>query len=132
MKILARNRIRIFYALVETETDTYDEYGNLTGSPSLTYGQPIPARMTYGARTGGIALTAHGLEDNYDIQLMTDDMTCPITKGTIVWLGVCPMDSNGNMVPHTHVVSATIPTLNSITIRLAEVPQPGRKIEQTP
>lgn len=124
MKILARNTIRIFYALVDMEEDTYDEYGNLTGSPHLTYKDPVPARMTYGARTGGIALTAHGLEDSYDLQLMTDDMSCPIGKGTIVWIGVCPMDGEGKMTPHTHVVTATIPTLNSITIRLAEVAQP--------
>lgn len=124
MKVLARNTIRIFYALVDMEEDTYDEYGNLTGSPHLTYKDPVPARMTYGARTGGIALTAHGLEDNYDLQLMTDDMSCPIGKGTIVWIGKCPMDGEGKMTPHTHVVTATIPTLNSITIRLAEVAQP--------
>lgn len=124
MKVLARNTIRIFYALVDMEEDTYDEYGNLTGSPHLTYKDPVPARMTYGARTGGIALTAHGLEDSYDLQLMTDDMSCPIGKGTIVWIGKCPMDGEGKMTPHTHVVTATIPTLNSITIRLAEVAQP--------
>ena len=124
MKILARNTIRLYYALVDAEEDTYDEYGNLTGSPNLTYKDPVPTRMTYGARTGGIALTAHGLEDNYDLQLMTDDMSCPIGKGTIVWIGVCPLDGEGNAVPHTHVVTATIPTLNSITIRLAEVAQP--------
>ena len=74
MKILARNTIRLYYALVDTEEDTYDEYGNLTGSPQITYKDPVPARMTYGARTGGIALTAHGLEDNYD---WIPPSTCP-------------------------------------------------------
>ena len=121
MKILARNCITIYYALVDTETDTYDKYGNLTGSPTLTYQQPIRARMAFGARTGGISLTPHGLEENYDQRLMTDDMSCPITVGTIVWIGTQPLDGNGNAVPHTHVVAAVIPTFNSITYRLSEV-----------
>lgn len=124
MKVLARNKITVYYALVDSETDTYDEYGNLTGSPKLTYKSAVRTRMVLGARTGVIALTAHGLEENYDLQLMTDDMSCPITAGTIIWIGTTPLDGNGNAVPHTHVVTATIPTLNSITIRLAEVARP--------
>lgn len=124
MKSLARNKITVYYALVDTETDTYDAYGNLTGSPRLTYQSPVRTRLVYGARTGSIISTPHGLEENYFIQLMSDDMACPITVGTILWLDKTPMDGSGNNVPHTHVVSAVIPTLNSITYRLTEVAQP--------
>lgn len=121
MKVLSRNCISVYYALVASETDTTDAYGNLTGSPKLTYQDAVRTRMVLGARQGFISSTPHGLEENYSIQLMTDDMSCPITVGTIVWIGVTPLDGNGDPVPHTHVVTATIPTLNSITIRLAEV-----------
>lgn len=121
MKSLGRNKITVWYALVDSETETYDSYGNLTGSPKLTYKTAVRTRMVYGARTGSISLTPHGLEENYNIQLMTDDMACPVTVGTIVWIGTTPMDGNGNPVPHTHVVGATIPTFNSITYRLIEV-----------
>lgn len=124
MKVLSRNCKTIYYALVETDTDTYDEYGNLTGSPALTYGNPAPKRMACGARTGSISLTPHGLEENYDLRLMTDDTSCPITTGTIIWVDRTPMDGDGNSQPHTHVVTAVIPTFNSITYRLAEVAQP--------
>ena len=121
MKVLGRNRIDVWYALVDKETDTYDAYGNLTGSPKLSYKTPVKTRMVYGARQGGISLTPHGLEENYTIQMMTDDMNCPVTVGTILWIGLTPTDSQGNAVPHTHVVGAVIPTFNSITYRLTEV-----------
>ena len=121
MKVLARNCKTIYYALVQAETDTYDEYGNLTGSPRLTYSTPVKARMVLGRRTGSIALTPNGLEDNYEQRLMTDDMACPISTGTILWIDAAPTDANGNAVSHTHEVSAVIPTLNSITYRVEEV-----------
>jgi hypothetical protein len=121
MKTLKRNHITIYYALAETETDTYDEYGNLTGSPHITYGDPIRTRMVWGARSGGISVTAHGLEENYSQVLMTDDTSCPMTIGSIVWIHKTPMDGQGNAVPHTHVVAAVVPTFNSITYRLQEV-----------
>ena len=124
MKILARNRITLFYALVDSQEDVLDKYGNIAGTPKLTYKAPIRTRMSWSARHGDITLTAHGLEDNYDVQLMTDDMRCPIDKGTRIWLGKCPMDGNGEMQPHTHEVKAVIPTFNSITYRLTEVAQP--------
>lgn len=124
MKILARNRITLFYALVDSEEDVLDEYGNITGSPKLTYKAPIRTRMAFGARHGGINITAHGLENSYEQVLLTDDMSCPITDGTIIWIGKCPMDGNGNMTPHTHIVKGIIPSLNVIAYRIAEVAQP--------
>lgn len=124
MKVLKRNCITVYYALVDTETDTYDEYGNLTGSPTLTYQAPVRTRMAFGTRNGSIAITAHGLEENYQQTLLTDDLHCPITTGTILWIGTSPMNGNGEMVPHTHIVSAVIPSLNNIAYRLREVAQP--------
>lgn len=120
MKILARNRITVFYALVESTEDTLDEYGNINGT-HINYMSPIRTRMAFGKRNGGISITAHGLENNYDSILLTDDLSCPITDGTIIWIGRCPMDGNGQMTPHTHVVSAVIPSLNNIAYRLTEV-----------
>ena len=121
MKVLGRNKICVWYALASGETDTYDSYGNLTGSPKLSYLPPVHTKMVLGARQGFISSTAHGLEENYSIRLMTDDMNCPITVGTIVWLGVMPYDAQGEAVPYTHVVNAVVPTFNSISYRLSEV-----------
>ena len=124
MKTLRRNHITLFYALVDSMTDTVDDNGNLTGTPTLDFKSPVRTRMSWSARKGGIALTAHGLEDEYDVTLITDDMSCPIDKGTRIWIGKCPMDGNGQMTAHTHVVKAVIPTFKSITYRLTEVAQP--------
>ena len=121
MKILARNTIRLYYALVDTEEDTYDEYGNLTGSPHLTYKDPVPARMTYGARTGGIALTAHGLEDNYDLQLMTDDMSCPINENSVLFVDSSPSYDAGGNPQYDYIVKKVAPSINSISIAIAKV-----------
>lgn len=124
MKTLNRNCIWIYYALVAEEADTYDEYGNLTGCPELVYAAPMRAKMAFGTRQGGISLTAHGLEDNYQQRLITDDMSCPITTGTIIWIDAYPMDCDGHEVPHTHVVSAVVPSINSIAYLLTEVARP--------
>ena len=121
MKVLGRNKINVWYALVDKETDTYDSYGNLTGSPTISYKTPVKTRMVWGARSGYISSTPHGLEENYFVRLMTDDTDCPVTVGTIVWLFCEPTDAQGDAVPHTHVVSAVIPTFNSISFHLTEV-----------
>ncbi len=121
MKVLNRNCITVYYSLVAAETDTYDEYGNLTGSPRLTYTPPTAARMAFGVRSGGISLTAHGLEENYQQTLLTDDLECPITTGTILWIGVSPVNGSGQANPHTHIVRGVFPSLNNIAYRLEEV-----------
>lgn len=130
MKVLRRNCITVYYALVDTETDTYDEYGNLTGSPTLTYKQPVRARMAFGVRNGGIVSTPHGLENSYRQMLITDDLHCPITDGTILWVNACPMNSDGEMTPHTHIVSGVFPSLNNIVYRLEEA-VPETKVQFT-
>lgn len=124
MKVLKRNCITVFYALVDSEEDTLDEYGNITGSPHLTYKAPIRTRMAFGTRNGGITITAHGLENNYEQVLLTDDLSCPIAEGTLLWIGQCPMNGNGEMTSHTHIVRAIIPSLNNIAYRIEEVSQP--------
>lgn len=123
MKVLSRNCITVYYSLVLSETDTYDEYGNLTGSPQLTYSEPTPAKMAWGPRAGAgnISSTAHGLEENYVDDLTTDDTDCPMTVGTIVWLHTAPVDEQGNPVPHTHVVMDVTPSFNSIRYRVRQV-----------
>lgn len=115
MKTLKRNHITIYYAKPLGMTDTTDDYGNDTGEPELSYSAPIRyKRFSFGARQGVITLEPFGLSDGYLQPLVTDDMDCPITEATRIWIGKCPCKGDGT--DYTHVVEAVIPSINVVKV----------------
>lgn len=122
MKTLNRNHITVYYAQQTKVTNATDAYGHYTGEPTLTYDAPVAYdRFSYGPRKGTIALERFGLSELYVQPLVTDDMSCPVTVDTRLWIKAPATDGNGNILPHTHVVKAMIPTINSITYLCEEV-----------
>ena len=117
---LMRNKQKIYYALYQTKEETRDEYGNLTGEPQLSYGNPKEYYINVSAARGTADVEQFGINMNYSKTMVTNDMTCPITETTRLWIGTPPY-VNGVLQPHNYVVVMVARSINSITYAIKEV-----------
>ena len=124
MKALARNKQTLYYALKTGLTNVNDSNGLYTGEQTPTYGTPVKVEMNISPATGRTVLEWMGIATNYNKALVTDDMSCPITEDTILWIGVEPtVTVNGvsKSNPHNYLVSRVAKSLNSIVYGVIEV-----------
>lgn len=122
MKALLRNKQSFWYANISTTAAEYDEYGNETGENTITYSAPVQTSANISPARGTADLDEFGINENYTKTIVTDDLTIPIDKSTILWIGIEP-DVNGEAgtVKHNYVVVAVAKSLNSVTIAVKEV-----------
>ena len=121
MKALNRNKQTLWYANpIGTEILT-DEYGYESGT-SILYSEPVEIRANISAARGTEELDAFGINTNYSKTIVTDDLTLPITKSSILWIGKEP-DALGEkgLSKHNYVVVSVAKSLNSLKIAVAEV-----------
>lgn len=133
MKALARNKQSLWYAIpTGTLTDVTDENSLYTGEQTVAYATPVNVAMNISPATGRAVLEWFGIATNYDKVLVTDDMGCPITEDTILWIGIDPTTTTVNNGvsttvnnPHNHVVNRVAKSLNSIVYGVTEVSVSG-------
>lgn len=118
MKTLKRNRMTIWYALATgNNVRQVDSFGRYTGETVPEYADPVEYdRLSTRNRKGIIKTEPFGITDDYVDSFVTDDMNCPIKADTRLWIGTNAYDTEGNIVPHTHIVEGIIPSLNVIRI----------------
>lgn len=128
MKALARNRQSLYYALPTGLVNVTDSDGFYTGEQTVSYATPVGVEMNISPATGRTVLEWFGIATNYSKVLVTDDMACPITEDTILWIGIEPtttVTNNGQTTtvnhPHNYVVSKIAKSLNSIAYGVTEV-----------
>lgn len=123
MKALLRNKQTFWYANINTVSSSYDESGDETGEPAIAYYAPVEASANISpARTGSAEYDPFGINETYTKTIVTDDLTLPVDKSTILWIGIVP-DKNGEAgaVKHNYVVVQVARSLNSLTIAVKEV-----------
>ena len=123
MRNLLYNTQPIWYALLQSKTENLDEYGNKTGTFTLTYSAPVKKFMSVRWNIGDAQLVPFGLNQDGRRRLATDDLNCPITESTILWIDIEP-DSDGEdgAVKHNYEVSGAVEkSLNQIVYLVQEV-----------
>lgn len=122
MRTLLRNKQRFWFANITGTTRTVDEYGYETGESEVAYSEPIEFEANISAARGTTDLDAFGINTNYTKTIVTDDLTVPIDKSTILWID-CEPDENGEAgnIKHDYVVVAVAKSINSVTIAIKEV-----------
>ena len=123
MRNLRYNMQPIWYSLLTGKTENVDEYGNDTGTYTLTYATPVKKWMSVRWNIGDVMLNPFGLNEDGRRRLATDDLNCPINVGTILWIGITP-DSNGESgeVKHNYELSGSPErSLNQIVYLVQEV-----------
>ena len=122
MKALLRNKQTFYYANVSTTAAQYDEYGNETGEQNIAYTSPVSASANISPARGTADLDAFGINSDYTKTIVTDDLTIPIDKATILWIGIAPdKDGEAGTIKHNYVVVGVAKSLNSVTIAVKEV-----------
>lgn len=117
MRSLERNKRPIYYASFVSETDNVDDNGNYDGTKTLNYSAPKRYCINYSEQSGETSLDNFGLNRNYDVRLVTNDMNCPLYEDTRLWIGKKP----GANVPHNYVVTRRSESINGITITARRV-----------
>lgn len=122
MRTLLRNKQRFWFANITGTTRTVDEYGYETGESEVAYSEPVEFEANISAARGTTDLDAFGINTNYTKTIVTDDLTVPIDKSTILWID-CEPDENGEAgnIKHDYVVVAVAKSINSVTIAIKEV-----------
>ena len=115
MRSVERNKKTIYYALRTGSKENIDEYGNVTGTFTEEYSEPVKLRINVGVPKGTIDLEQFGLASQYTMLLTTTDMRCPIAEDSVLWIGIDPS------LPYNYVVVKIAPMINQLVIQVKEV-----------
>lgn len=113
MRDIRKNQQIIRYALRNVHKDT-DEWGNTVDAKG--YGTPVMTYMSISANKGNATAQAFGTDLNYDREMSTHDMRCPIDEYTRLWL-----DGRKITEPHNYEVAAVSKSLNCIRYAIRRV-----------
>lgn len=83
MRDLEKNKVKIWYALRNVSVDT-DEWGNTRDVK--TYSAPVELKISISANKGEASAQAFGADLQYDREMVTHDMSCPIDEYTRLWI----------------------------------------------
>ena len=113
MRDLKRNRQTIWYSLLNVGV-VEDEWGNT--EDIKTYGTPLSMDISVSGDKGEISQQAFGMDLDYDREMSTHDMTCPIDEYTHLWI-----DGRSTDDTHNYVVKAVSKSLNCIRYAIKKV-----------
>lgn len=113
MRDCAKNRSKIFYAL-RNVSQAEDEWGNTKNV--TTYGEALPLKISVSANKGEASAQTFGADLQYDREMVTHDMSCPIDEYSRLWL-------DGRSVEETHnfEVAAVSRSLNCVRYAIRRV-----------
>ena len=120
MRTAQRNKQKIYYSLYSEKKPILDEYGNQTGEYELTYATPVSYKMSVSAARGTADVEQFGINLDYSKTMVTEDMNCPITETTRLWINKEAVIDNV-VQPHNYVVISVAKSINSITYAIKEV-----------
>ena len=128
MQALFQNKQKIYYALYSGTEKHTDADGLYTGEKSVAYTAPKGVLMNVSFAKGAVDISrgmAHleeyGIDSDYAAVMVTDDVKCPIDETAVLWIGISPIDAQGNDVPYNYTVLRRLPSLNSVTYVCREV-----------
>lgn len=113
MRDMRINQQTVWCSLRNVTSDK-DEWGNTVDIKD--YGKPIKMSMSVSANKGSITAQAFGSDLNYDREMSTHDMNCPIDEYSRLWL-----DGRKTTEPHNYVVVAVSKSLNCIRYAIRRV-----------
>ncbi len=113
MRSLRRNQQTVWYSLLNVSVGE-DEWGNT--EDIKTYGEPIAVRASVSANKGEVSQQAFGTELDYDREMTTHDMNCPIDEYSHLWI-----DGRNISDTHNYIVTAVSKSLNCIRYAIKKV-----------
>lgn len=123
MRILHRNKVRIFYANYVDKEPVLDKDGYQTGEYKVIYSNPMEARGNVSSARGEVVTRQFGEDESYDRVIVMDDPKVPITKSSVLWIDTVPViQADGTTdTPYDYIVKQVAPSLNSVSIAVSKV-----------
>lgn len=115
MRDLKKNKQLIYYSNLVSESESVDSNGNKTGEMTKTYGTINSYYINVKEVSGEITNKPYGRDSDYNTQLFTCDMSCPIDMNSRLWIGISSSESSN------YVVTKIAKSLNSIVYSVKEV-----------
>lgn len=123
MRTLARNKRKFYYSSYVTNTEMFDEKGQLTGEYSAVFGKPTLALGNISSAQGEVVNQPFGESEKYDKVIVLDDVNTPIDEYSILWVDTLPYlnDDGDTITPHDYKVKRVAKSLNSVAIAIQKV-----------
>ena len=112
MRDLGRNQQSIWFSLLNVSKES-DEWGNTVDIKG--YSEPLKLRINVSANKGEANAQCFGLDLNYDREMTTSDISCPIDEYTRLWI------DKDTALPHNYEVVAVSKSLNCIRFAIRRV-----------
>ena len=113
MRDLKRNQQTVWYSLLSVSIDM-DEWGNTADIKGYT--PPESCQMSVSSDKGEASAQTFGTELQYDREMSTHNMDCPIDEHTHLWL-----DGRDITKTHNYVVAGVSKSLNCIRYAIRRV-----------
>ena len=113
MRDLKRNQQTIWYSLLNVSSGE-DEWGNT--EDIKTYGEPNSMSICVSANKGEVSQQAFGTDLDYDREMTTHDISCPIDEYAHLWI-----DGRDTEETHNYIVKAVSKSLNCIRYAIKKV-----------
>lgn len=113
MRDSEKNKVWIWYALRNVRA-VADEWGNTNNV--TTYSAPLQFKISVSANKGEASAQAFGADLQYDREMITHDMSCPIDEYSHLWL-----DGRDGAETHNYEVAAVSKSLNCIRYAVRRV-----------
>lgn len=123
MRILNRNKVRIYYANYLYNFPLTDENGRRTGEYQVLYSSPTEVSANVSAARGEVTTRQFGEDTSYDRIIVLDSPELPIKETSVFWIDTSPViaDDGTTSTPHDYIVKQVAVSLNSISIAVSKV-----------
>ena len=121
MRCLDRNKQAFWYCLYVDKDEIVDDDGYETSEHHITYAPPVRMEANISHATGYSQTEQFGSLDNYDKVIVTDDMDCPITETTVLFVDKEPETTMAGDPMYDYIVRRVARSLNSISIAIRKV-----------
>lgn len=121
MRIMERNKTPFHYALYLGRVPIVDENGKKTGERTPSYGTVVSMKANVSPATGYTQTELFGTTDQYDKVILTDDLSCPITENTVLFIDKSPEYDSEGVPQYDYVVRRVAKSLNVLAYAVSKV-----------
>ena len=98
-----------------------DAKGNKTGEHIPKYADTVPLRASISPATGYAQSELFGTAEQYDKVIITDDLSCPITENTVLFIDRSPEYDEHGVPRNDYIVRRVARSLNFIAYAVSKV-----------
>ncbi|MFA6851496.1 MAG: hypothetical protein WCS30_14230 [Selenomonadaceae bacterium] len=123
MRTLDRNKSKIFYALYKEKSEILDQSGYSTGTYKIVHSNPVELLANVSSSSGTADKYMYGIDQSYDKSILVDDISCPISETSILWVDNAPTikEDGSTDTPYDYIVKKVSRSLNVVAYAIQKV-----------